>query len=421
MRKLLLQKAERVILTQSPYFVSLKTPYKMNRKLRMGMVGGGKDAFIGAIHRLAANMDGLIELKCGALSINPEIAVASGAELFLPKERTYLTFEEMITKEAQMPADERIDFITIVTPNFAHFAPAMMALEHGFNVVIEKPITFSLEEAKLLQQKLKETGLTLCLTHTYSGYPMVKQARAMVREGKLGKIRKVWVEYPQGWLSRLSEREGNAQAAWRTDPKKSGKSSVMGDIGTHAAHLAEYITGAKITDICAELNTLVEGRVMDDDGAVMLKFDNGAKGVLMASQVAAGEENALKIRKIAEKKFFGWPYYVANPEYPDDFDSRYSGSWADTSREVRQKQCPITGGKAEVAHHAYYRSWWGKVADNEKDVIGLAIFPLAHAVHKPENYRTIDCAHNYNNWIYPGTWDARNNLEYFKRLISCKD
>ena len=272
----------------------------------MGMVGGGKDAFIGAIHRLAANMDGLIELKCGALSINPETAVASGRELFLPESRTYLTFDEMFKAEANLPADERIDFVTIVTPNFAHFVPAMMALDYGFNVVIEKPITFSLEEAKLLKQKLDETGLILCLTHTYSGYPMVKQARAMVGEGKLGKIRKVWVEYPQGWLSTLSEREGNAQAAWRTDPKKSGKSSVMGDIGTHAAQLAEYITGAKITDICAELNTLVEGRIMDDDGAVLLKFDNGSKGVLMASQVAAGEENALKIRIYGEKGGLEW-------------------------------------------------------------------------------------------------------------------
>jgi predicted dehydrogenase len=272
----------------------------------MGMVGGGQDAFIGAIHRLAANMDGLIELSCGALSINPEIAVASGKALFLPKSRTYLTFEEMIKAEAVLPADERMDFVTIVTPNFAHFAPAMMALDYGFNVVIEKPITFSLEEAKLLEQKIKETGLLLCLTHTYSGYPMVKQAKAMVREGKLGKIRKVWVEYPQGWLSKLSEREGNAQAAWRTDPKKSGKSSVMGDIGTHAAHLTEYITGSKITAVCAELNTLVDGRVMDDDGAVLLKFDNGAKGVLMASQVAAGEENALRIRVYGEKGGIEW-------------------------------------------------------------------------------------------------------------------
>ncbi len=179
----------------------------MNRKLRMGMVGGGKDAFIGAIHRLAANMDGLIEISCGALSINPEIAVASGEALFLPKERTYLTFDEMIKKEAALPAEVRMDFVTIVTPNFAHFAPAMMALEYGFHVVIEKPITFSLDEAKQLKKKLDETGLTLCLTHTYSGYPMVKHAKAMVKDGQLGKIRKIWVEYAQGWLSRLSERE----------------------------------------------------------------------------------------------------------------------------------------------------------------------------------------------------------------------
>lgn len=284
----------------------------MKRKLRMGMVGGGQDAFIGAIHRLAANMDGLIEFCCGALSINPEIAVASGKALFLPDSRTYLTYEEMIKAEAKLPVEERIDFVTIVTPNFAHFAPAMMALDHGFNVVIEKPITFSLEEAKLLKQKLDETGLILCLTHTYSGYPMVKQAKAMVAEGKFGKIRKIWVEYPQGWLSTLSEREGNAQAAWRTDPKKAGKSSVMGDIGTHAAQLAEYISGGKITDICAELNTLVEGRVMDDDGAVLLKFDNGAKGVLMASQVAAGEENALKIRVYGEKGGLEWLQHDPN-------------------------------------------------------------------------------------------------------------
>jgi predicted dehydrogenase len=284
----------------------------MNRKLRMGMVGGGKDAFIGAIHRLAANMDGLIELSCGALSINPEIAVASGEALFLPKDRTYLTFEEMIKAEAALPADKRMDFVTIVTPNFAHFAPAKMALEHGFHVVIEKPITFSLEEAKELKQILDKTGLTLCLTHTYSGYPLVKQIKAMIKDGQLGKIRKVWVEYPQGWLSKLSEREGNAQAAWRTDPKKSGKSSVMGDIGTHAAHLAEYVTGSKITDICAELNTMVEGRVLDDDGAVMLKFDNGAKGVLMASQVAAGEENGIRIRVYGENGGVEWYQHEPN-------------------------------------------------------------------------------------------------------------
>jgi len=284
----------------------------MNRKLRMGMVGGGKDAFIGAIHRLAANMDGLIELCCGALSINPDIAKDSGASLFLPEHRTYLTYDEMITKESQLPASERMDFVTIVTPNFAHFAPAMMALDHGFHVVIEKPIAFTLDEAKQLHQKVQETGLTLCLTHTYSGYPLVKQARAMVADNVFGKIRKVWVEYPQGWLSKLSEREGNAQAAWRTDPKKSGKAGCMGDIGTHAAHLAEYITGAQITQLCADLNAMVEGRKLDDDGNVLLQFSNGARGVLMASQVAAGEENALKIRIYGEKGGLEWAQHDPN-------------------------------------------------------------------------------------------------------------
>jgi predicted dehydrogenase len=284
----------------------------MNRKLRMGMVGGGKDAFIGAIHRLAANMDGLIEICCGALSINPDIAKDSGASLFLPEHRTYLTYDEMITKESQLPASERMDFVTIVTPNFAHFAPAMMALDHGFHVVIEKPIAFTLDEAKQLHQKVQETGLTLCLTHTYSGYPLVKQAKAMVADNVFGKIRKVWVEYPQGWLSKLSEREGNAQAAWRTDPKKSGKAGCMGDIGTHAAHLAEYITGAQITQLCADLNAMVEGRMLDDDGNVLLQFSNGARGVLMASQVAAGEENALKIRIYGEKGGLEWAQHDPN-------------------------------------------------------------------------------------------------------------
>lgn len=284
----------------------------MNRKLRMGMVGGGKDAFIGAIHRHAAFMDGLVELACGALSINPEIAADSAKSYFVPEDRTYLNFEEMISKESKLGPDKRMDFVTIVTPNFAHFAPAMMALDNGFHVVIEKPMTFTLDEAKQLKKKVEETGLLLCLTHTYSGYPMVKQAKQMIKEGALGKVRKVYVEYPQGWLSKLSEREGNAQAAWRTDPKKSGKSGCMGDIGTHAAHLAEYITGLKITQLCADLNVVVPGRHLDDDGAVLLKLENDATGVLMASQVAAGEENALKIRVYGEKGGIEWFQHEPN-------------------------------------------------------------------------------------------------------------
>lgn len=324
----------------------------MNRKLRMGMVGGGKDAFIGAIHRLAANMDGLIEIVCGALSINPEIAKDSGEMLFLPADRTYLTFDEMITKESLLPADKRIDFVTIVTPNFAHFAPAMMALDHGFNVVIEKPMTFTLDEAKQLKKKVEDTGLILCLTHTYSGYPMVKQAKAMVREGVLGKVRKVWVEYPQGWLSKLSEREGNAQAAWRTDPKKSGKSGCMGDIGTHAAHLAEYVTGAKITYLCADLNIMVEGRALDDDGNVLLKFDNGAAGVLMASQVAAGEENALKIRVYGEKGGIEWAQHEPNTLLVKWLDQptqilRAGGNYGDRLSGFATHNCRTPGGHPE--------------------------------------------------------------------------
>ncbi|UXE69017.1 MAG: Gfo/Idh/MocA family oxidoreductase [Chryseotalea sp. WA131a] len=278
----------------------------------MGMVGGGKDAFIGSIHRLAANMDGLIEIVSGALSINPEVAKESGKMLFLAEDRTYLTYEEMLEKESKLPADKRIDFVTIVTPNFAHFAPAMLALEKGFHVVIEKPITFTLDEAKQLKKKVDETGLVLCLTHTYSGYPMVRQARSMVKEGVFGKIRKVVVEYPQGWLSKMSEREGNAQAAWRTDPKRSGKAGAMGDIGTHAAHLAEFITGLKITHLCADLNIMVPGRALDDDGNVLLKFDNGAAGVLTATQIAAGEENALRIRVYGEHGGLDWSQMEPN-------------------------------------------------------------------------------------------------------------
>ena len=324
----------------------------MKRKLRYGMIGGGKDAFIGAIHRIAANMDGLIELSCGALSINPAVAVESGRSLFLSEDRIYLNFEEMIKKESQLPADKKIDFVTIVTPNFAHFAPAMMALDHGFNVIIEKPIAFSLDEAKQLKQKVEETGLFLCLTHTYSGYPMVKQARAMVKDEVLGKIRKVWVEYPQGWLSKLSEREGNVQAAWRTDPKKSGKSGSMGDIGTHAAHLAEYITGLQITELCADLNIMVEGRALDDDGNVLLKFNNAAAGVLMASQVAAGEENALKIRVYGEKGGLEWAQHEPNTLLVKWLDAptqilRAGGNYGDRLSSYATSNCRTPGGHPE--------------------------------------------------------------------------
>lgn len=284
----------------------------MNRKLRMGMVGGGTDAFIGAVHRLAAFMDNQIELVCGCFSVNPEISKESGKLYYLPEDRVYETYREMFEKEAQLPEGERMDFVSIVTPNFVHFDPAMMALNNGFNVVIDKPITFTLNEAIQLKEKLDETGLTLALTHTYSGYPAVKHARKMVADGDFGKIRKIFVEYPQGWLSGAVENEGNAQASWRTDPKKSGKAGCMGDIGTHAHQLAEYISGLKVTELCAELNTFVPNRRLDDDGAALLRFEKGAKGVLVATQIAAGEENAIKIRVYGEKGGLEWFQHEPN-------------------------------------------------------------------------------------------------------------
>lgn len=285
----------------------------MNRKLRMAMIGGGKDAFIGAVHRLALNMDGQIEMVAGALSINPEIAVDSGHQLFLPEDRIYTDYKVMLEAEAQRTeAEGRIDFVSIVTPNFVHFEPALLALEKGFHVVIEKPITFTLEQAKILHQKVQETGKQLLLCHTYTGYPMVKQARQLIKNGAIGKVRKVYVEYPQGWLSTLLEKTGQAQASWRTDPKRSGKAGAMGDIGTHAFNLAEYVTGLQVTHLCADLHTKVEGRLLDDDGAVLLRFDGGASGVLMATQIAAGEENAVKIRVYGEKGGLEWKQEDAN-------------------------------------------------------------------------------------------------------------
>jgi len=278
----------------------------MNRKLRMGMVGGGIGAFIGAVHRTAALMDNQIELVCGCFSADPEKSKASGKELFLPENRVYGSYREMFEKEAALPEGERMDFVSIVTPNNAHFEPAVLALEHGFHVVLDKPMTFTLEEAFKLKEKIDDSGLTFALTHTYAGYPAVKEARTMVAEGKLGNIRKIYVEYPQGWLSSKQEDAGNKQAAWRTDPTRSGKAGCMGDIGTHAHHLAEYISGLKVTEICADLKVFVPTRLLDDDGSAFLRFNNGAQGVLMASQIAVGKENSIRIRVFGEKGGLEW-------------------------------------------------------------------------------------------------------------------
>jgi len=272
----------------------------------MGMYGGGRDGFIGAIHRRAALMDSSIELVCGCFSYDAEISRMSAADYFVAQERVYATYEEMISCEAKLPEGERMDFIAIVTPNHLHFGPAKMALEAGFDVIMDKPITRSLEEALELREILYRTGRTLALTHTYTGYPAVKEMREQIAGGAIGKVRKIFVNYIQGWLHERVELIDGSNAGWRTDPSRSGKGGAMGDIGIHALNLAEYATGLKCVELCADLKATLAGRVLDDDGAALLRFDNGATGILTATQIATGEENDLSIRIYGERGGFKW-------------------------------------------------------------------------------------------------------------------
>ena len=311
----------------------------MSRKVKMGMIGGGRGAFIGAVHRMAAGIDGQIDLVAGALHVDPDIALLSGQDLFLQPDRTYKTYQELFEKESQLPENERIDFVSIVTPNHVHFDPAKMALEQGFHVVCEKPMTYSLEEALALEKLVEDSGLVFALTHTYTGYPMIKQAREMLQSGVFGAIRKVVVEYPQGWLSTFLESTGQEQATWRTDPKRSGKAGSVGDIGTHAENLAETITGLKIVELCADVSTFVEGRLLDDDANVLIRFDNGAKGVLHISQISAGEENPINIRVYGEKGGIQWHQHDPNTMYV---------KWLDKPMEVYRTGAGYMGDMAQA-------------------------------------------------------------------------
>lgn len=270
------------------------------------MIGGGPDAFIGAVHRIAANLDGQIELVCGAFSSQAEKSKTMGKSLYLNRNRSYSSYSQMIEQERRLPEGERMDFVSIVTPNHIHFEPAKLALENGFHVIIDKPLTLTLAEAKQLKKIVDKSGLVLAVTHAYTGYPMVKEAHQLVASGKLGKIRKVFIEYPQGWLSQPEEKSNNKQAAWRVDPKRAGLGGATGDIGTHAANLAEYIIGSNISELCSSLNSVVKGRLLDDDAAAFLKFDNDATGVLVATQVASGQENNLSIKVYGDKGGLEW-------------------------------------------------------------------------------------------------------------------
>lgn len=285
----------------------------LQRKLKMGMVGGGRDAFIGAVHRQAALMDGKIEFVAGALSSTPERSKLSGEALWLDPSRIYGSYQEMAAKEARLPVGERIDFVSIVTPNHLHFPVAKTFLEMDFHVICDKPMTFNLAEAKELKKIVENSGKVFALTHNYTGYPMVKEARHLVQTGVLGKINKIVVEYPQEWLLSRLETEGQKQAEWRTDPQRSGAAGCLGDIGSHCENLVHYITGLVPEQVCADLTIFAEGRLLDDDVNVLLHYEGGARGVLHASQICTGEENNLNIRIWGSKAALRW--HQEHPNY----------------------------------------------------------------------------------------------------------
>jgi len=308
------------------------------RKLRFGMVGGGRGAFIGAVHRIAAQMDGQAELVAGAFSSDPQRSRDSAADLFVAAERAYGSYRDMAVAEAARPPGERLDFVVIVTPNDQHFPAATLFLEHGFNVVCDKPVTLTLAEARTLRETVARSGKVFALTHNYTGNAMVKQARALVRSGTLGALRKVVVEYSQGWLARDIESGGHKQASWRTDPSRSGAAGCMGDIGVHAENLARYVTGLRITELCAELTSFVPGRRLDDDGNLLLRFEGGARGVLHSSQVAVGEENNLSLRVYGSEASLEW-----QQEHPNELIVKYP----DRPREILRRGNGYVGEVAQ--------------------------------------------------------------------------
>lgn len=339
---------------------------KLHRKLKFGQIGGGRDSFIGAVHRRAAISDGFTEFVAGALSSSPEKAKLSGQDLLLPPERTYGSWQEMLENESKLPLGERIDFVSIVTPNHAHFEPALAFVEAGFNVVLDKPMVHNSEQAQKLIQAVEKNDVVFCVTHNYTGYPMVKEARHWIKTGRLGKIQRVVVEYPQGWLLEKIEDEGAKQAEWRTDPARSGIAGAVGDIGSHCENLVSYITGLEIEELCADLKTFVPGRRLDDDASVLLRFKGGARGVLWVSQIAAGEENHLIIRVYGTKGGLFWDQQHPNqvtfipPSGPLHVYSRGNGEFC----EAATRATHLPSGHPEAFFEAF-----GNVYMNATDTI----------------------------------------------------
>ena len=315
----------------------------LNRKLRMALIGGGPGAFIGDVHAKAARMDGKIELVAGVFSRDPAKSQAAGRSYFVDPQRVYRSHEELVEKEKKLPEGDRVDFVAITTPNHLHFPIAKDCLQAGFHVMCEKPMTFNAKEARALRDLVRKSGLVFGLMHNYTGYPMVKLARDMVRQGDLGEIRKIVVQYPQGWLTDPQERSGSKQAGWRTDPGQSGAAGAIGDIGTHAENLSEYLTGLKITELCADIGTFVKGRRLDDDGNCLVHFEKGVKGLLHVSQIANGEENNLAIWIYGSAKSLEW--HQEQPNYL--FIKDYKGPV-----QVWRRGNPYIGEKSPAAGRA---------------------------------------------------------------------
>lgn len=329
------------------------------KRLKAGMVGGGRDAFIGAVHRNAMALDGQIDLVAGALSSKPEKAKASGEDIGLA--RVYGSWEEMLERELALPEGERIDFVSIVTPNHVHFPVAKAFAEAGFHVVCDKPLVHTSEQAHALVDITKQKDIVFAVTYNYTGYPMVKQARHMVKNGDLGEIRKVIVEYNQGWLATKLEESGLKQAEWRTDPKRSGAAGCIGDIGSHAENLLSTVTGLELEAICADLTTFVSGRQLDDDGNLLLRFKNGARGILISSQISISGENDLRLRVHGTKGSLTW-----HQEYPNDLHVTMMGQPTQMYRrandylcDAAQKAGRIPAGHPEAFFEAFANVYLG--------------------------------------------------------------
>lgn len=345
----------------------------MNRKLRMGMVGGGPGAFIGEVHRKAAQFDGGVELVAGCFSQQPEKSRELAASLFLDEARAYASYSDMVSGERGRPEGDRIDFVSIVTPNNSHAQIATAFLDAGFHVVLDKPMTLTVAEALALRDTVKRSGCVFALTHNYTGYPMVKLARDLVRQKELGRIVKIVTAYPQGWLAQAAEQQGVKQAEWRTDPARSGAAGCMGDIGTHAENLSEYITGLQMTRICADLSTTVAGRRLDDDGNCLVHYENGVRGLLYASQVCVGALNGLRIQVYGEKASLCWEQENPNELHYYCADGRIITYRRGTDAVAERSPAAVRATRLPFGHPEAFYEAFATIYRNATDTVRARI------------------------------------------------